>query len=56
MGYQRRSLRVTLRHGSYDFFVEMLQHLDEEQSERFDATMKVNPEAAVLWILSMDMA
>jgi hypothetical protein len=39
----------------YDFFVEILQHLDEEQGERFDATMKVNPEAAVLWILSMDV-
>ena len=41
--------------GSYEFFVEVLQHLDEEQSARFDATLKVNPEAAVLWILSMDV-
>ena len=41
--------------GSYEFFVEVLQHLDEEQSARFDATMRVNPEAAVLWILSMDV-
>ena len=39
----------------YDVFVEILQHLDAEQSERFDATMRVNPEAAVLWILSMDV-
>jgi hypothetical protein len=41
--------------GSYEFFVEVLQHLDEEQSARFDATLRVNPEAAVLWILSMDV-
>ena len=41
--------------GSYEFFVEVLQHLDEEQSSRFDATLKVNTEAAVLWILSMDV-
>jgi hypothetical protein len=41
--------------GSYEFFVEVLQHLDDEQGARFDATMKVNPEAAVLWILSMDV-
>ena len=40
--------------GSYEFFVEVLQHLDEEQSARFDATLKVNPEAAVLWFLSID--
>ena len=39
----------------YALFAEILQHLDQEQSERFDATMKVNPEAAVLWILSMDV-
>jgi predicted alpha/beta superfamily hydrolase len=41
--------------GSYEFFVEVLQHLDEEQSARFDATLRVNPEAAVLWTLSMDV-
>jgi hypothetical protein len=41
--------------GSYEFFIEVLHHLDEEQGARFDATMKVNPEAAVLWILSMDV-
>lgn len=39
---------------SYEYFVEILHHLDEEQSERFEATLKVNPEAAVLWILSME--
>jgi hypothetical protein len=39
----------------YESFVEILHHLDEEQGARFDATMKVNPEAAVLWILSMDI-
>jgi hypothetical protein len=39
----------------YRCFTEILQHLDEEQGARFDATMKVNPEAAVLWILSMDV-
>jgi hypothetical protein len=39
----------------YALFTEILQHLDGEQGERFDATMKVNPEAAVLWILSMDV-
>jgi hypothetical protein len=40
---------------SYGCFVEILGHLDPEQGERFDATMKINPEAAVLWILSMDV-
>ena len=40
---------------SYEFFVEILQHLDEEQGAKFDATMKINPEAAVIWILSMDV-
>ena len=40
---------------SYECFIEILHHLDAEQGERFDATMKVNPEAAVLWILSMDV-
>ena len=39
----------------YALFSEILQHLNREQGERFDATMKVNPEAAVLWILSMDV-
>ena len=39
---------------SYEYFIEILHHLDEEQTERFDDTMKVNPEAAVLWILSME--
>ena len=39
----------------YECFTTILQHLDEEQGARFDATMRVNPEAAVLWILSMDM-
>ena len=39
---------------SYEYFVEILHHLDEEQVGRFEATLKVNPEAAVLWILSME--
>ena len=39
----------------YECFTTILQHLDEEQGARFDATMKINPEAAVLWILSMDI-
>jgi hypothetical protein len=34
---------------TYTFFREVL-----EQEERFEKTMQINPEAAVLWILSMD--
>lgn len=39
---------------SYDYFIEIMHHLDEGQGERFEATLKINPEAAVLWILSME--
>ena len=39
---------------SYEMFVMILQHLSPEQTERFSATLQVNPEAAVLWILSME--
>jgi hypothetical protein len=39
---------------SYADFTILLRHLSPEQSERFDATIKVNPEAAVLWVLSME--
>ena len=39
---------------SYEVFVVILQHLSPEQAERFGATLQVNPEAAVLWILSME--
>jgi hypothetical protein len=39
---------------SYETFTEILSHLSPEQEERFEATMRVNPEAAVLWILAME--
>jgi hypothetical protein len=39
---------------TYTFFREVLEHLSPEQEERFEKTMQINPEAAVLWILSMD--
>jgi hypothetical protein len=39
---------------SYGYFTEVLQHLSPEQGEMFEATIRVNPEAAVLWILSME--
>lgn len=39
---------------SYEYFTAVLQHLSPEQSEKFEATLRVNPEAAVLWILSME--
>jgi hypothetical protein len=39
---------------SYAYFAEVLRHLDGEQSARFDATLEVNPEAAVVWVLAME--
>ena len=39
---------------SYEMFMVILQHLSPGQAERFSATLQVNPEAAVLWILSME--
>lgn len=39
---------------SYEEFCATLGHLDEEQSARFAATLEVNPEAAVLWVLAME--
>ncbi len=38
----------------YEYLCEVVSHLDREQSEKFDATMEVNPEAAVLWVLAME--
>jgi hypothetical protein len=38
----------------YEYFEVVLQHLSPEQVEKFEATLRVNPEAAVLWILSME--
>lgn len=39
---------------TYEDFRAVLGFLDEEQATRFDSTMKVNPEAAVLWVLAME--
>ncbi len=38
----------------YEYLCEVVAHLDREQASRFDATMEVNPEAAVLWALAME--
>lgn len=39
---------------SYAYFTEILGHLSPEQNLRFERTMQVNPEAAILWILAME--
>jgi hypothetical protein len=38
----------------YEAFAEIVQHLNREQEMLLQATLKVNPEAAVLWILAME--
>ena len=38
----------------YAAFVEIVQHLNREQEVLLRATLEVNPEAAVLWILAME--
>ena len=39
----------------YELFVMIVEHLSNEQRELLDATVAVNPEAAILWILAMDV-
>jgi hypothetical protein len=38
----------------YEAFAEIVQHLNQEQEALLSATLEVNPEAAVLWILAME--
>ena len=38
----------------YEIFLEIVEHLSPDQKKLLDATVKVNPEAAVLWILAME--
>ena len=38
----------------YAAFVEIVQHLNQNQEALLRATLEVNPEAAVLWILTME--
>jgi hypothetical protein len=35
-------------------YAEIVSHLSPEQSQLLDATVAVNPEAAVLWVLAME--
>ena len=37
----------------HEAFEEVVHHLDENQLRLLEATLEVNPEAAVLWILAM---
>lgn len=39
---------------TYQEFLEIVEHLSPDQKKMLDATTAVNPEAAVLWILSME--
>jgi predicted RNA-binding protein (virulence factor B family) len=39
---------------SYAYFKEILGHLSPEQNLRFERTLQINPEAAILWILAME--
>lgn len=38
----------------YEEFAARIPMLSADQSVRYTATLKVNPEAAVLWVISMD--
>jgi hypothetical protein len=40
---------------SYMELVEKLPLLSSDQHARYEATLKVNPEAAVLWVLTMSI-
>jgi len=37
----------------YEAYAEIVEHLQPEQQDLLEATLEVNPEAAVLWILAM---
>jgi hypothetical protein len=39
----------------YEEFLLVLGHLSKDQYQLFERTVAVNPEAAVLWILAMDV-
>ena len=38
----------------YEAFLEIVGHLSPKQENLLHATMELNPEAAVLWILAME--
>ena len=38
----------------YEIFLAIVEHLSPDQKKLLDATVNVNPEAAVLWILAME--
>jgi hypothetical protein len=38
----------------FEAYQEIVEHLDERQCALLDATLRVNPEAAVLWVLAME--
>ncbi len=40
---------------TYDDFWLIVEHLNQDQKDRLWLTMEVNPGAAILWILSMDV-
>jgi hypothetical protein len=39
----------------FESYQEVLAHLSEEQMHLLEATIEVNPEAAVLWVLAMEV-
>jgi hypothetical protein len=38
----------------FEAYQEVLAHLSAEQAQVLEATIDVNPEAAVLWVLAME--
>jgi hypothetical protein len=46
-----------LRHfgAPYEAYETIVHHMSPEQTTVLDATLSVNPEAAVLWVLSMQV-
>jgi hypothetical protein len=40
---------------SFETYQEVLAHLSAEQARVLEATIEVNPEAAVLWVLAMEV-
>ena len=39
----------------YEDFASKIPLLSGDQGQKYEATLKINPEAAVLWVLAMDV-
>jgi len=39
----------------FEVFAAVVEHMSDDQRKMLEATLDVNPEAAVLWVLAMDV-